>query len=290
MTGTVHRRSSLSTGLMTAAALTGFAANSLLCRAALGAHLIDPSAFTLVRLVTGALMLALLVRLIGKHDGSAEGSWRAAFALFVYAGAFSYAYIRLTTGTGALLLFGVVQATMIGWSVRRGERMRPVAWAGLIMAVAGLVTLTLPGLTAPDPLAGSLMALAGVSWGIYSLLGRGTVRPIEATARNFLRAVPFGLALSLVTFVHLHMSARGLLLAAASGALASGAGYSLWYAALRDLPASTAAVAQLLVPLLAALGGILLLGEQVTARLIVAGALITAGVALALAVAQRRRA
>ena len=275
-------RSPLSTGLLAGAALIGFAANSLLCRMALGARLLDAPTFTSVRFSAGALTLAILLRSTGRGKLPKAGSWPASLSLFAYAAAFSYAYLRLSTGTGALILFGVVQATMVGWSVRGGERLRLAVWLGLALALTGLVALTLPGLTAPDPLGACLMAAAGVSWGIYSLLGRGTTHPLAATAWNFLRAVPLALALSLATIAGAHVSPKGLMLAVSSGALASGIGYSLWYAALRDLPASRAAVAQLAVPVLAAVGGILLLGERLTPRLVFAGTLILAGVALAI--------
>jgi len=269
--------------LLLCVAMLAFAANSLLCRLALGPRLVDAATFTAMRLLSGAVVLALLV--LGRSGASRPaGTWRAASALFAYAAAFSFAYLALPAGTGALILFGVVQATMIGWGLVGGERLRPVVWLGLGLAVSGLVALTLPGLSAPDPAGALCMAVAGVAWGVYSLLGRGTKDPLAATAGNFLRAVPMALALSFGAALlgHApHAGVRGLLLAAASGALASGIGYSLWYAALRDLPASRAAIAQLSVPALAAAGGVLLLGEPLTPRLAMAGAAILAGVATA---------
>lgn len=281
-----HRvRTPLSTGLLAGAALIGFAANSLLCRMALGARLLDASTFTSVRLTAGALTLAIFLMATRRGSQPKPVNRLAAFSLFAYAAAFSYAYLRLSTGTGALILFGVVQATMLSWSVRGGERLRLPVWLGLACALTGLVALTLPGLSAPDPLGAGLMAIAGVSWGIYSLLGRGTKNPLVDTTWNFVRAVPLALALSLVSLVMagpVHASPKGLMLAIASGALASGLGYSLWYAALRDLAASRAAVLQLSVPVLAAAAGVLLLGERLTPRLVVAGSLILAGVALAI--------
>lgn len=283
-------RSRATTAFLATAALLGFAANSLLCRMALGPRLLDAATFTSVRLVADALTLAILVKLTSREKVSIGGSWPAAVALFAYAATFSFAYLRLSTGTGALILFGIVQVTMIGWGVIRGERLRLSVWLGLMVALAGLVLLTLPGLSAPDPLGGALMALAGVSWGIYSLLGRGTTRPLSSTTWNFVRSVPLTVVLSLVTLVHAHASIEGLMLAAASGAVASGIGYSFWYAALRDLPGSKAAAAQLSVPLLAAVGGVVILNEELSLRLVVAGGLILAGVALAILVPRRSEA
>lgn len=276
-------RTELRTALLAAAALTGFAANSLLCRLALGPRLVDAATFTGVRLLSGAVVLALLV-FVRSGAARPSGTWRAAFALFAYAAAFSFAYLALPAGTGALILFGVVQATMIGWGLVGGERLRPIVWLGLGLAVSGLVALTLPGLSAPDPAGALFMAAAGVAWGVYSLLGRGTKDPLAATAGNFLRAVPMAVALlaGVVLFGAVpHATARGLVLAVVSGALASGIGYSLWYAALRHLPASRAAIAQLSVPALAAAGGVALLAEPLTPRLVLAGAAILAGVATA---------
>ncbi|HEV8268348.1 MAG TPA: DMT family transporter [Thermoanaerobaculia bacterium] len=273
------------TFLLASAALVGFAANSLLCRLALAPRSIDASSFTLVRLASGALMLAILVRL-ARQEGprTVAGSWAGAAALFAYAAGFSFAYLRLGAGTGALVLFGAVQLTMLGWGIFRGERPGPLVFVGTLMALAGLVVLTFPGLSAPDPLGAALMAGAGVSWGVYSLRGRGGKNPLATTAGNFARSVPMAAALSLAALAAAapHASPRGVALAVASGALASGVGYSLWYAALRDLTATRAAVAQLVVPVLAAFGGVLLLGERFTGRLIGAGTLILAGVALAL--------
>jgi drug/metabolite transporter (DMT)-like permease len=279
--------------LLTVLALVGFAANSLLCRAALagGGRLIDAASFTGVRLLSGALVLGLLLR---SRGGSAQGgSWGSALALFAYAAGFSLAYVRISAGVGALLLFGCVQATMLGTGLMRGERPRPLEWVGLLLALGGLVGLTAPGATAPDLVGAGLMAGAGVAWGIYSLRGRGSTDPLAATARNFLLSVPMALALSAVSagvWGAPHATARGVVLAVASGALASGVGYSLWYAALPHLTATRAAIVQLSVPVLAATGGVLLLGEQVTARLLGAGSALLCGVLLALAARWRKAA
>lgn len=267
---------------LTAAALTGFAANSLLCREALRSRAIDPASFTLARLASGALVLALLVRAGRSRAPAIQGSWRAGIALFAYAIAFSFAYVRLDAGTGALILFGVVQATMLFAGVRGGERLRVAQWLGIALACAGLAWLVAPGVSAPEPLGALSMALAGVAWGVYSLLGRGCVDPLATTADNFARSVPLAVVASLVTLSAMHASPRGIALAVASGALASGLGYCLWYAALRELRASHAAVVQLVVPVLAASGSVVLLGEPWTARLALAGIAILLGIGLAL--------
>ena len=202
-------------------------------------------------------------------------------SLFTYAAAFSYAYLQLTAGTGALVLFGSVQATMIGWGILTGERLHRIEWLGLAAALAGLVILTFPGLSAPRPQAIGLMTLAGAAWGLYSIGGRGVSKPLSATATNFARSVPFALGASLVTGLHAHASPKGALLAVTSGSLASGVGYALWFAALPALTSSRAAIVQLGVPVLAGAGGVLLLGEPITPRLLVASAAILGGVATA---------
>ncbi|HEV7668535.1 MAG TPA: DMT family transporter [Thermoanaerobaculia bacterium] len=271
--------------LLTALALVAFAGNSLLCRAALRAPGFDPARFTAVRLISGAVALALITRPRNRiHAGA--GSWPAAIALFVYAAAFSWAYLRLTAGTGALLLFGAVQATMnlAGW--RSGERLGLRQFAGLGLAFVGLGVLVAPGLAAP-PLGGAILMLgAGVAWGIYSLRGRGSRDPLGETAANFLRAALLGAGMLLVVLLADRTIAIDrnqflpLVYAAVSGALASGVGYAIWYTALRGLTATRAALVQLAVPPLAALGGILLLGEAPTLRLAGATLLILGGIAL----------
>lgn len=270
---------------LTAAALTGFAANSILCRMALQPSLADAASFTSIRLVSGALVLLALDCATARpqSDMPPGGSWTSAAALFAYAAAFSFAYTRIGAGVGALVLFGAVQTTMLGWALRRGERLSAAEWLGLAAALGGLVALVRPGLAAPDRYGAVLMIGAGVAWGVYSLRGRGTARPLAATASNFARAVPFTAALSLGAWPSAHLTGEGALLAVASGALASGIGYSLWYAALRGLSATRAAIVQLSVPVLAAAGGVVLLGERPTLRLVVAGAAILGGVALAVA-------
>jgi drug/metabolite transporter (DMT)-like permease len=268
------------TSALTAAALAGFAANSLLCRAALRPGLADAATFTTLRLLSGALALWLLSGR-GPRAIVRAGDWPAAAALFAYAAAFSFAYVRIGAGVGALLLFGAVQATMIAWALRMGEHPRAVEWAGIALAMAGMVALVGPGLGAVDPIGAALMLAAGVAWGIYSLRGRSSVRPLETTAGNFARAVSLALGLSLIAPGPARATVEGALLASASGAIASGVGYSLWYAALAGLTATRAAVVQLSVPVLAAVGGVLLLGEALTPRLVMSGAAILGGVALA---------
>jgi drug/metabolite transporter (DMT)-like permease len=258
----------------------------VLCRAALGEGVIDAAGFTAVRLAAGALLLAGVRSLVpapARPGARGRGRWGAAAMLFLYAVAFSFAYRSLTTGTGALILFGAVQATMILAALRARERLAALEASGLILAVGGLVYLVLPGLAAPS-LAGSLlMAAAGIAWGIYSLRGRGSRDPLGDTAGNFARSVPMVTVVLLVTALHAHATLRGVALAAASGALASGLGYAVWYAALRGLTAIRAAVVQLSVPVLAAAGGIAFLGERVTLRLVLSAVLILGGVGLAVA-------
>jgi drug/metabolite transporter (DMT)-like permease len=263
--------------------MTCFAANSLLCRAALGRGLADASSFTSVRLVSGAVALALLVRFSGRTT-SGTRDVRAAASLFVYALAFSLAYTRIPAALGALLLFGAVQVTMVGRGIVAGERPGASEWAGLVLSVGGLLALTLPGARQGDVAGSILMIGAGIAWGVYSLLGRSSrSNPLAATAAHFAYAVPLAVVSSLVAagLGAPQLSARGLGLAVASGALASGGGYAIWYAALRGLSTTRAALVQLSVPPLAALGGVLLLGEDVTLRLVLSAAAILGGIALA---------
>ncbi len=271
------------TAALAAAAMCAFAANSILCRAALGARAIDPLSFTTVRIVSGALVLALVAR--GRSGGSAvRRPWPLALALFGYAIAFSLAYTRIPAAVGALALFGTVQACMIGWGAVSGHAPTRREWLGLVLALAGLVALTLPGLSAPDPLGFVLMVAAGACWAVYSLLGRTSGAPLAANAASFARAVPVAVAASLAGAAAFapHASARGVALALASGAVTSGLGYVVWYAALRAMSATQGALVQLSVAPLAALGGVLLLGETPGPRLLVCGVLILGGIALAL--------
>lgn len=267
--------------LLTALAMLAFAGNSLLCRLALRDTVIDAASFTGVRLLAGALILWLLLRL-GSGRGRAGGSWSGAVALFVYAAGFSFAYLQLDAGVGALLLFGAVQLGMLLYGLWRGERLGPWASLGLLLALAGLVALLLPGANAPAPGSAALMLLAGLAWAVYSLLGRGSADPLAATAGNFLRAVPLALLLGLLLLAQSEPDPQGLAYALLSGALTSGLGYAVWYSALRGLGALQAATVQLSVPILAALAGALLLGEALTLRLSLAGLAVLGGIALVL--------
>ena len=265
--------------MLTALTMIAFAGNSVLCRIALKETAIDAASFTSVRLLSGALVLALAAQLT-KSAGAGKGNWLSALALMAYAGFFSFAYLSLSAATGALLLFGAVQATMIGYGIWKGERLQGWHLAGLILALSGLVGLMLPGLTAP-PLWGSvLMLLAGVAWGVYSLRGRGAGNPVRVSAGNFLRAVPMALALSGVAWSQFNPDPSGIAYAIASGAIASGIGYAIWYSVLPALKATHAATVQLSVPVIAALGGILFLGEAVSLRLVLASIAILGGIAL----------
>jgi hypothetical protein len=270
------------TATLTVLAMLAFAANSLLCRAALRDSAIDPAGFTLLRLLSGALVLGLLVRWRqgGKPLG---GSWLSAAALFVYAAGFSYAYVSLSAATGALLLFGAVQATMLGYGFWRGERLRAWQTVGLVCACGGLAGLLMPGLSAPPWGGALLMLLAGAAWGIYSLRAKGAGDATLATAGNFVRSVPMALALGAATWSGLHMNASGAVYALLSGAIASGMGYAIWYSALPGLRAASAASVQLSVPAIAALGAALLLGEALELRLVLASVAILGGIALVIA-------
>lgn len=277
------------TVLLTALAMLAFAANSLLCRLALGQGLIDAASFASLRIVTGALVLGLMMWPAWRRRGRAPLNQWAVITLFFYMFFFAFAYRSLGAATGALILFGAVQLTMFSAALRAGERFPALAWTGLALAVAGLVYLVLPGVTAPDPLGTLLMTVAGVSWGIYSLLGRHAPEPLEATANNFLVSVPLAVLVSLAFLDEIHVTTGGLSLAVASGALASGLGYVAWYAALRGLTASRAATVQLSVPAIAALGGVVFLGEEITVRLLLSSAATLGGIAIVLAQRARRK-
>lgn len=265
--------------LLTALAMLAFAGNSLLCRIALRDTAIDAASFTTIRIASGALILAILLKTRGTRR-MAGGSWLAALMLFSYAAFFSFAYRELSAATGALLLFGAVQMTMMGFGFFSGERLGAVKLAGLALALGGLVTLLLPGLAAPPLQGAAFMVAAGASWGVYSILGKGLGEPTAATGGNFMRAVPFAAALGLAAMNHSSVDLHGALYAVLSGAITSGLGYALWYAALPALTSTSAAIIQLSVPAIAALGGALLLSEPVTTRLLIASAAILGGIAI----------
>ncbi|WP_345773791.1 DMT family transporter [Azospirillum endophyticum] len=301
--------------VLTLLAMLAFAANSILCRLALTQTAIDPASFTLVRIASGAASLWLIARIAGHSKSGAKsgakpgskpgaksgaGSWRGAAALLAYAAAFSFAYLTMTAGTGALLLFGAVQATMILGGLSRGERLAPLQWGGLGLALGGLALLLAPGLSAPDPLGALLMVAAGAAWGVYSLLGRASRDPIATTAGNFLRAAPMAAVLALMAALAgphggghlpgggLGWDRGGLVYAVLSGALASGVGYSIWYAALPALTAARAASVQLSVPVITALAAVLALGERITPTLAVSSIAVLGGIALVITGKTRR--
>ncbi len=289
--------------ILTLLGIIAFASNSLLCRAALKQTNIDAATFTFVRIFSGAVALWLLMKLQRKVvvDRTAMplaeslsglvlrcsslryGNWPSALALFIYAAAFSFAYIHLSAGTGALLLFGAVQATMILWGLHKGERLNTIQIVGFIVAVAGLVVLVFPGLSAPPVISSILMLGAGVAWGIYSLRGKEERNPASVTAGNFVRAVPFAAAISILFVRSAHVDLAGVTFAIISGAITSGLGYVIWYSALPGLKAVSAATVQLSVPVLASTGGILLLGEPITLRYMLASVAVLGGIALVVA-------
>ncbi len=273
--------------------MIAFASNSLLCRAALRQTSIDAASFTFVRVFSGAVVLWLVMNLRRMirttRDVGVGGNWISALALFLYAAGFSFAYVDVAAGTGALLLFGAVQATMILWGLHKGERLRAIQIVGLIVAMTGLVVLLFPGLSAP-PLFGSILMLgAGVAWGIYSLRGKREKNPVTATTGNFVRAVPFAAAVSIIFLRWLDLDLAGVIYAIISGAITSGLGYVIWYSVLPSLKAASAATVQLSVPVLAAAGGILLLGEPLTLRYLLASVAILGGIALVVLEKNRAR-
>ncbi len=267
--------------LLTSSALTAFAANSVLCRFALGAGSIDAAGFTSIRLISGvvALFLILLIR-SGPLPTSSKGSWSAGFMLFLYAVTFSYAYLELDTGIGALILFGSVQTTIIGISIARGNKLLSVEWIGMVISFAGLVYLLFPGVSTPSIAGFLLMSTAGAAWGLYTLLGRGSKNPLADTAYNFLRSMPLIVVIAIIAFDNVHLTTSGVILAIVSGTVTSGLGYTIWYSALKNISATQAAVSQLAVPVIAALGGVVFMTEVITLRLTVAAAMILGGIFL----------
>ena len=269
--------------LLAALAMTAFAANSLLCRMALVETDIDPASFTFWRLTSGALMLTLLV-VMRNQKPLQEGNMASAIALFVYAAGFSFAYISMTTGAGALLLFGAVQVTMISWGLFKGERMSALQWGGFLLALIGLILLLLPNAAVPQLSSALMMLAAGIAWGVYSLKGKGAKFPIEATAGNFIRATPLALVLLVIFWPGGEFHAEGMAYAVASGAIASALGYALWYSILVHIAAIKAATLQLSVPVLAVFAGWLFLDEPVTLRIILSSLAVIGGVAMVIRV------
>lgn len=272
--------------VLTAFVMGAFAANSLLCRAALGNTALDPATFTSLRLLSGAIVLWILARDF-KSPRLSAGSWLSALVLAGYAAAFSFAYVSLSTGTGALLLFGAVQLTMIATGLARGERLSTGQILGLVLALGGIVVLVLPGVTAPSPLGAATMLAAGAAWGVYSLRGRGSTSPLRETAGNFRRALLFGALVSCLGLRWLSWDLEGALYAVLSGGLASGMGYAIWYLVLPELRATTAAIVQLSVPVIAAVAGVVVLGESAPPRLAVASLATLSGIGLVVARARR---
>lgn len=265
--------------VLTLLTMTAFAGNSILCRLALKHTSIDAASFTSIRLVSGAAVLWAITLLMRK-DRSGKGNWLSAFALFAYAAGFSFAYLSLTAATGALLLFGAVQATMIGHGWWVGERLHQQQWVGLALALGGLVGLLLPGLSAPPLLGSALMVGAGMAWGVYSVRGKGAGDPTRVTAGNFLRATLFTALLSLLFISDANLDRAGVCYAIISGAITSGLGYAIWYSVVPALKATSAATVQLSVPVIAALGGMVMLGEPPTLRFVLAAVAILGGIAL----------
>ncbi|WP_112196979.1 DMT family transporter [Pseudomonas sp. LG1E9] len=266
---------------MTCFAMFAFAANSLLCRLAFKHTNVDAASFSIVRLASGAVVLWLMCAL-RRSSTTIKGSWKGAAVLFVYVFAFSFAYRHLETGTGALLLFGAVQLSMVLYGMFKGERMHRQAIVGFVLAIVGLVSLLLPGAAAPDSVSAFTMLLSGVAWGIYSMLGKIVADPLATTAGNFLRSIPLVLIASLPFLSELRWDLLGILYAVLSGALASGVGYAVWYVAVRNLAAFQAATVQLSVPILASLAGIIFLGESLSVRMVLASVAVLGGIALVL--------
>lgn len=271
----------IKTILFTGLALIAFAANSVLCRLALGGSAIDASTFTIVRLLSGVIVLTVILnisKINSNSSPSTKGSWPASIALFLYAFTFSFAYVTLETATGALILFGSVQITMILLTIFSGNRLHISEWVGMAIAFAGFVYLVLPGVTTPSVIGFFLMTVSGIAWGVYTLKGRGSKSPIMDTAYNFLRTLPFVIILAIITMKYAHYSAEGILLAVLSGSIASGIGYMIWYSALSGLSVTQAAVLQLLVPVIAAVGGVIFVSESISLRLTVSSAMILGGI------------
>jgi len=269
----------LKTSLLTGMALIAFAANSVLCRLALGNEAIDAPSFTGIRLLSGTITLFIILTIKGSNKGTlSKGSWTAGLMLFLYAITFSYAYLSVDTGTGALILFGSVQITMIMLSLVSGTRLHLIEWSGVIIAFTGFIYLILPDITTPSVNGFVLMTVSGMSWGIYTLKGRGSKNPLMDTSYNFLRTIPFVALLAIFTTQNMSYSFEGIILALISGAITSGVGYTIWYIALGGLSSTQAAVLQLSVPVIAAIGGVVFVSEEITIRLIISATIVLSGI------------
>jgi drug/metabolite transporter (DMT)-like permease len=268
--------------LTTTIAMIAFAANSILCRLALGQEAVDAASFASIRVIAGALMLGAIAFPRWRAQGRAHADWRTISTLFIYMTFFAFAYLSLSTGTGALILFGSVQLTMFAVALKGGEQFSSKSWAGFMLAIVGLVYLIWPGITAPDPFGAALMVIAGIAWGTYSLFGKDAADPLEATANNFIWSIPLVLVTSLIFIGDIHLSWRGIVIAALSGAVTSGLGYVVWFMALRGLPATRAATVQLSVPVIAALGGLVFLSEDVSLRLVLTSVATLSGITIVL--------
>ncbi len=273
----------------TTLALIAFAANSVLCRLALGDDSIDAASFTIIRLLSGAITLWVLLHFKkifyskSNNQEESKGSWYGSLMLFIYALTFSFAYITLDTATGALILFGSVQITMILINTIKGNRLHIVEWFGVVLAFIGFVYLMLPGINTPSAFGFILMTISGIAWGLYTLNGRSSENPLMDTAHNFIKTIPLVIVVALIQLLimkNTHLSSTGIILAILSGAIASGVGYSIWYSALPNLSVVLSAVLQLLVPVIAALGGVLLVNELITQRLLLSALMILGGILL----------
>jgi drug/metabolite transporter (DMT)-like permease len=276
--------------LLTTITMIAFGANSIFGRVALEGDAIDPSSYSFIRLLSGAIMLAILV---GASSGVSKkslshGNLISALCLFAYAAAFSFSYVNIETGVGALILFACVQAVMIGWALFKGDRPSLFEWLGIVIAFSAFIWLVSPGLEAPDPIAAALMAISGIAWGAYSLRGKSSSDPLKATAGNFLLSVPMGLVLLFITISSSQITLYGVILAIASGAITSGMGYALWYRVLPQLTATRASIVQLTVPVVAGVGGLIFLPEPLTFRFVLASALILGGVAISIVLKANR--
>lgn len=265
--------------ILTGLALIAFAANSVLCRLALGNEAIDPSSFTVIRLLSGAIVLLIIISATRNTTRlSSKGSWTASFMLFLYAVTFSYAYVSLDTATGALILFGSVQITMILLSLISGSRLHITEWTGVVISFTGFIYLILPGISTPSVIGFILMTVAGIAWGIYTLKGLGSKSPLMDTAYNFLRTTPLVVLLAIFTMNNINYSSEGIVLALLAGGVTSGIGYTIWYIALGGLSSTQAAVLQLSVPVIAAFGGVIFVSEAITFRLTISATMVLGGI------------